>query len=109
MRMFCAQQSLGRSALRVVVNGDPGLLERQQHIGLAHAEDGDLCEGLVLDENVKERVDGVFLPQVCHFRQALALQRKQLWILHHSNLDGFRARNLLPLVVPLFARGIFLR
>ena len=109
MRMFLSQQAFGRSPLRIVVDRDPWLLQRQQHVRFVHAEDGHLGKGLVLDEDVAERVDGVFMPKRRHFREPLALQRQQVRILHDRNQNRLRPRNLLPLVVPVFAGRVLAR
>ena len=103
VRMLLPEQAFGRGALRVVVDGDPGLLEGEHDVGLVHAEDGDVGECLVFDEDVAERVDGVFVPERGDLREALALQRHELGILHDGDEDGFGAGDLLPLVVPVFA------
>ena len=41
VRMRLAENSFGRCAFGIVVDGDPGLLQSKGHVGLRHAEDGD--------------------------------------------------------------------
>ena len=62
MRMLLAQDAVRRGAFRVVADRDPGLLERQHDIRLRHHENRDRGEGLVLDEQIEDRVDGIFVP-----------------------------------------------
>src|SRR5882724_498449 len=105
MRMFLSKDSFGRSAGRVVVNGNPWLLEGEGDVRLGHAEDGHGSKRMVFDEEVKESVHGILVPHFCDVSQRLALQRKQLWIVDYADEDSFRARNFLPFVVPLVGRS----
>ena len=64
--MRLAENSFGRGAFGIVVDGDPGLLQGERDIGLRHAEDGDFAGG-IFDEKVEERVHGIFVPQLRDF------------------------------------------
>ena len=63
MRVLFAEQTVGRGALRVVADRYPRLLQRQGYVGLRHDEHGHLGESVVFDQQVEDRVDGVFMPQ----------------------------------------------
>src|SRR5256885_11469968 len=67
MRMFLSEDTLGRSAGGVVIDGDPGLLESEGHVRLGHAEDGHGSEGMVFDQEVEESVHRVLVPNFCYF------------------------------------------
>ena len=92
MRVFCAENAIGGGAGRVVIDGNPGLLEGQRDVGLIHAEDCHVGEGFVLDEDVAKGVDGVFVPHGGYFREAFALQRDKLGVLNDRNEDVLRVR-----------------
>ena len=62
--MFLTQQAVRSCALRIIVDGDPRLLESQRHVRLRHAEDGDLGKGIVLDQKVEDGIESVFVPQL---------------------------------------------
>src|ERR1051326_2271611 len=87
MRMLLAQQSVGRGALRVVVDRAPRLLERQRHVGLRHAKDSNRGEGVVLNEQVEDGVKRVLVPEFGDLSDGLALERQKLRILHHADQD----------------------
>ena len=55
----------------------------------------------ILNQKIEQRVHGIFVPQLGDFGESLALQGKQLRILHRSDHDGFGAGNFLPFVVPV--------
>ena len=57
--MLLAQQAVGRGALRVVVDRDPRLPQRERDVRLRHPEHRDRGVGLVLDQEVEQRVDRV--------------------------------------------------
>src|SRR5262249_22666771 len=108
MRMFLAEQAVRGRALRVVVNGNPRLLESQRDIGLRHAKDSNVSVSVVLDEKIEDGVDRVFVPYLRDVSYGLALKRKKLLILHDTDQYRFRAGDLLPLVVPLSRRCLHL-
>ena len=105
MGMFLTEKTVWSRALRVVVDGDPGLPQGQNDIGLAHAEDSDFSECLVPDQQVAQRINGVFVPHCRHFREPLALKRHKLRILDDGNQDRLGAGNRLPFVVPAAVGG----
>ena len=100
--MLLAQQAVRRGALRIVADADPGLLQRQRTSGSDMANIATSVAS-ILNQHVEDRVDGILLPQLGDLRDGLALQRQQLGVLHRAHQDRFRARNLLPLVVPIGA------
>ena len=101
MGMFLPQHAVGRSTGGVVIDGDPGLLECEGDVRLGHAEDRHGSEGMVFDQQVEESVHRILVPDFRDLGKSLALQRKQLGVVYHSDEDRFRAGNLLPFVVPL--------
>ena len=63
MRMRLAEDAFRRRAFGIVVDGDPGLLQRERHIGLRHTEDRNSGGG-IFDEEIEERVQGIFVPRL---------------------------------------------
>ena len=98
--MGLAENSLRGRAFGIVVDGNPRLLQRQGHIGLRHSEDRNAGRW-VLNQEIEQRIDRIFVPQLGNLGQALALERKQLGIRDRTDHDRLRAGDLLPLVVPV--------
>ena len=60
VRMLSAEYAVGCGALRIIINGNPGLFEGEGNVWLGHGEDGDGHAGIV-DQQIEDRVDGIFI------------------------------------------------
>jgi len=65
-----------RECRRVVIHGDPGLLERKSNVGLGHAEDGDGSERMIFNQQVERERPSDPCSGFCDLGKGLALQRK---------------------------------
>src|SRR5260370_3113835 len=101
MWMFLSEDAVGRSAGGIVIDRNPGLLEREGNVRLRHAKDGDGSKRMIFDEKVEESVHGVLVPEFRDLGKSLTLQRKQLGIVYDADENRFGSRNFLPFVVPL--------
>ena len=100
MRVAPREDPIRRRPLGVAVDGDPGLLQRQRHVGLAHPEDGHVGVPLVLDQEVEQRLDRVRAAHQRHLGERLPLVLPELGVVHRSDQYRLRTRDLEPAVVP---------
>src|SRR5262249_16026727 len=98
--MVRTEDTFGRSSRIVIVNRNPGLLQRQHHVGLRQAKHRNGGAWFVLYQKVEDRVDRILVPFRCNFAQALALVLQQLLVIDGTYQDILRTIDLEPLVVP---------
>jgi len=76
-------------------------LQREGDVWFRHARDGDAREGIVLDQQIEDRVHRVFVPQLGDFCDGFSLKGQELGILDLADQDGLGAGDLLPFVFPI--------
>src|SRR5262249_22643630 len=82
VRVILAQRTIWRSALVIIINRNPRLLERQDNIWLIHSERQSVGERVILNQQIKERFYRVFSVGFRDFCQSLDAHRQEFWALN---------------------------